>query len=158
MRIIVEGPDGAGKTTLVKELAAHFNCDILTMTEFGSKKMTDYEQKAKLNNIISDRCFLSELVYASVADRKHVLSPHEYETLIRMYQNKGWKFIILDASVECLLDRLNKRGGEDQWKIDKITNLKTIYLMLAKFYDLKIIDSENLDVNDLIKDLEEGTI
>lgn len=156
MRLIVEGPDGVGKTTIVKQLAEHFNCDILHMTEHGSKRLSDYQMKAFLDNVISDRSFLSELVYTQVFNRENPINVHEYEELIKQYQSKGWMIIILDASTKCLTERLNLRGDEDEYKVKNIADLRMFYRALAYFYDLPLINTEDLIIEDLIKDLEEG--
>lgn len=156
MKIIVEGPDGAGKSTLVRQLADHFGCDILRMTEKGSKRFEDYIEKASLNNIVSDRCFISELVYCNVFNRQTPLSIFQYEELVKYYKSLGWIFIFLDASTDCLTSRLINRGDEDDYKIQDISSLRMFYKAVAYFYSLPVLNSENLDVNQLIEDLEEG--
>ena len=156
MRIIVEGPDGAGKSTLVRKLADHFKCDILAMTEKGSKEKRDYLDKATLDNIVSDRSFLSEMVYTQVFERENPISVQEYEALIKHYLSHGWIFLILDASAKALTERLNLRGDEDEYKIKQISDIRVFYRAIAYFYDLPVINTEELDVDQLIKDLEEG--
>lgn len=156
MRLIIEGPDGAGKTTLVRQLADYFGSDILVMTEKGSKKLRDYEDKANLDNVISDRSFLSELVYTNVFERKSELSPCEYEALLNYYRAKGWVILVLDADSTCLANRLQLRGDEDEYKVRKISDLRMFYRAMAYFYDLPVIDAEHLDPMKLINDLEAG--
>lgn len=154
MRIAIDGPDGAGKTTLVKKLADQFGCDILHMTEKGSKDFFDYVDKAKLKYVISDRSFLSEFVYSKVFDRPSKLSRYEYKCLLDYYWHEGWQIIILNANPNCLMSRLNLRGDEDKCKIHNITKIYNAYNELSAQFDLPIINSENFDVDELIKDLE----
>lgn len=45
MPIIIEGPDGAGKSTLAKALADRLDMNILKMTANGGQSATEYMQK-----------------------------------------------------------------------------------------------------------------
>lgn len=155
MRIIVDGPDGAGKTTVVEQLADHYGCDIIHMTEKGSKALEDYLAKAHLDNIVSDRSFLSEVVYSSVFKRKSKITIDHIRMIFNYYRKQGWKIIILDALPHVLADRLNLRGDEDEHKIQNIARLRTAYRRLAYLLDIPIIDTEETTISDIIKKLEE---
>lgn len=156
MRIILEGPDGVGKTTLAQQLADHYGCDIIHMTEKGSKKFFDYQDKARLDNIVSDRSFFSERVYSSVFNRKEKnLTPGEVDELYYWYKRWGWKIIFLDASTETIVKRLNIRGDEDEHKIRNIEKLRATYNVVASDYNIPIIDVEKRSLQEIIKVLEE---
>lgn len=127
----------------------------MVMTEKGSKKFEDYIAKSKLDNIISDRSFLSEIVYSLVFDRDQRISLSQCEDLIKEYRENGWKFIILDASKECLVRRLNIRGDEDESIIKHIEHLRMTYRALSYFYDIPLINTESASTESIIESLEE---
>ena len=155
MRLIIEGPDGVGKTTLVNALARHFKCDILHLIGEGSKDFDDYWAKANLRNVVSDRCFLSEIVYAAAFDRHCALTSYDCDRLMTSHKGIGWKFLILDAPTEVLEERLRVRGDENPNVIKKCAELRILYRGFAKFYDLPVIDVTTTSVDDIIRMLEE---
>lgn len=155
MRIIIEGPDGVGKTTVVQALADAYGCDILHHTELGSKRPLDYHKKAQLGNMIFDRSFLSEIAYSIVFNRECNLTPTQVEELMRDYKTNCWQIVILDADTDTIVKRLNLRADEAEYKIRKISELRMVYRALAYFFNLKIIDNTHFDIDEFIKKLEE---
>jgi thymidylate kinase len=128
----------------------------MVMTEKGSKKFNNYLDKARLKQIVSDRCFLSELVYTRVFERYSTLKVSEYEQLLEYYLDNDWQIIILNASPKCLSERLNLRGDEDDYKVHNIDRISRAYYEMSIALRLPMLDSETLDIDQLIKDLEEG--
>ena len=55
MPIIIEGPDGAGKSTLAKSLADALDMNILKMTANGGQSVPEYLQKLACDGVIIDR-------------------------------------------------------------------------------------------------------
>lgn len=155
MRVILEGPDGIGKSTLANKLADHFGCDILHSTENGSKEYQDYFDKAHLDNMIMDRCFLSELVYACAFNRRSKVPARTAEKLIKIYREIGWQIIILGGSQTFLNNRLNLRGDEDEAKVAKSRDISLLYSGLSYFYGIPVIDLEHTSTEEIIKNLEE---
>ena len=66
MRIIIEGCDGVGKSTLALSLAKKYKCDIIHMTAWSPKVLSSYINRLKNKNIILDRSFISEVVYSKI--------------------------------------------------------------------------------------------
>lgn len=60
MPIIIEGPDGAGKSTLAKSLADKLDMNVLKMTANGGQSVQEYLQKLACDGVIIDRCWMSE--------------------------------------------------------------------------------------------------
>lgn len=69
MPIIIEGPDGAGKSTLAKSLADRLDMNILKMTANGGQSPDEYMQKLACDGVIIDRCWVSEQVYSDLFGR-----------------------------------------------------------------------------------------
>lgn len=144
-----------GKTTLIRQIADELDCDILSMTRCGSKEYRDYIAKAKLRHIVSDRSFLSEIVYCTVFNRECSITPLQAESLVKYYQNLGWKFYLLDADNETIRKRLCVRGDDNPYNvIDKIDSLRAAYLAFAYFFNIPILKSEELDVQKFINELK----
>lgn len=146
--------DGVGKTTLIRQIADRLECDILSMTRCGSKKVSDYLAKATLKRIVSDRSFISEVVYSTVFDRETTVTPQIGEGLIKVYKALGWKFYLLDADTETIRKRLLVRGDEDPANVENVDRLRKAYLSFAHSFDIPIIKSEELDVEKFIAELK----
>lgn len=118
MIIIVEGPDGAGKTMLAQQLSRQTGYSI----EHFSKPETD-EQKALMmgeylqiakngRNIILDRCWYSEMVYGKVMrDQAYIDYPQMYE-LERALAKNGAIVIYCTGPKAALWMRCTKRGED----------------------------------------------
>lgn len=91
MLIIAEGPDGSGKSTLIKKLANTFN---LPVYHSGGPKTTKrmYEVLAELKTMayadqtyLVDRVpFISELVYSAALNREPVIEIDELSTYFKL--------------------------------------------------------------------------
>jgi thymidylate kinase len=91
MLIIAEGPDGSGKSTLIKKLANTFNFPVY---HSGGPKTTErmYEVLKELKSMayeeqiyLVDRVpFISELVYSAAFNRKPVIEIDELSTYFEL--------------------------------------------------------------------------
>lgn len=155
MKVIVEGADGVGKSTIVNGLAEKYNCDIVRMTRWGSRNKKDYQDKLCLDNIISDRSFLSEMVYKQAFGLQPELSFSAFGTLIHIAKKQRWKFIILTAPVDVLKQRLINRGDEEDEIIKNIGFIDHLYRIYATSCNLPIFDTSKSHVmNEMRKELE----
>lgn len=104
--IIIEGIDGTGKTTLVNDLLGK-NYKLVKQDFNNASHYNKYVNiiKSSNNNSVSDRSFISEMVYGKVLTGTTKLSEEEFDNLIKLYSEYKTRIIYLYASKEILLKR-----------------------------------------------------
>lgn len=111
MLIILEGPDGVGKTTIAKRLARILNGRIIHCTKDTPNNFTYFSSiiRASENNVvIADRFCYGQFVYQNEDERNLTQEDlYELETLMLRY---GSKVVYVKASPKTITSRLNKRG------------------------------------------------
>lgn len=118
MIIIIEGPDGAGKTTLANQLSRQTKYDIV----HRSQPKTDDEKKHMMSeyvaaiksskNTILDRCWYSEMVYGPIMRDASVISYPEMYKLEKLLAKAGAIVIYATAPKAALWQRCQKRGED----------------------------------------------
>ena len=116
MHIIIDGCDGCGKTTMTNRLVKEYSLDKVIMTKFGWKALESYTQKAFLDNVVSDRSFISEYVYSKVYGRESAITDEIFDRLVTLYetQPEPWFFVILNANADTIISRVEKRGIDNE--------------------------------------------
>lgn len=118
MIIIIEGPDGSGKTTLAQQLSRQAGYPIIhksqPKTEEEKKRMMgEYIQCIKgSKNVILDRCWYSEMAYGPVMRGSSVISYPEMYELERQAAKGGAIIIYCTGPEAALWARCQKRGEE----------------------------------------------
>lgn len=112
MPIIIEGPDGAGKSTLAKSLARALDMNILKMTANGGQSVPEYLQKLACDGVIIDRCWVSEQIYSDLFGREPRIDNDDAESLTEFCWRAGIPIIVLLPPLHVVISRLNKRGDE----------------------------------------------
>lgn len=118
MIYIIEGPDGAGKTTYAEFLSSvtgfpvrHFSNP---KSEQEKAKMFDMYVEAleKNDNVIFDRSWISDMVYGPVLRGGATITPDQANMLGNMLAGKGGKVIYCTSDLRTLLERAYSRGEE----------------------------------------------
>ena len=134
MIIILEGPDGSGKTTLAEQLAKQTKYLILHRTqpktdEEKARMMSEYLQVIRTGkNMIFDRCWYSEMVYGPIMRDASVISYPEMYELERQLSKTGALLIYCTGKPEVLWKRSHTRGED-------YINHSTDHLNICKGYD-----------------------
>ena len=134
MIIIIEGPDGSGKTTLAGILSRQTGFPVVHRTqpkseEEKAKMMDGYVDAIKKGkNIIFDRCWYSEMAYGPIMRDKSVISYPEMYELEQLLTKRGALIIYCTDKPETLWYRCSKRGE------DYITDYGT-FVSICKEFD-----------------------
>lgn len=133
MIIIIEGPDGAGKSMLAQQLSRQtgYRIEHRSKPENEEQKahmMVEYLQLVKSsNNVILDRCWYSEMVYGKVMrDQAYIDYPQMYE-LERALAKNGAMIIYCTGPKAALWMRCTKRGEDYITSRDDFNNICAEY-------------------------------
>lgn len=149
MRIIVDGNDGVGKTTVAKTLKEVFN--ITSYIHLSYKDPSDfnfYNRILEKDNVIFDRSFLDELIYADVLGRKSNITPKQTQELAVKAKELGFLFII------CHTSNKNYSNDEHEEIIKNEDKIDSYFKNVVNNFNLKYFDPFNDSIIDLVKWVE----
>lgn len=151
MRYILDGCDGTGKTTKANLLAKEYKCDILHLTSWSDKRYGSYIRRLNcFDDVIFDRSFISEYVYSKVFDRYSEIDDHALESLIWSAKKLDYHIIIFTCDPSEIRDRLHIRNDECDDIINNIEKLNSLYVDVAKKYNLTVFDTSVRRKNEII--------
>ena len=151
MRIILEGIDGSGKTTLAKILADKYNLDICHCTQYDPTDYDFYRHSVRKNNIVWDRHTVGELIYSKVFDRPSTIGTEDVRLVLHYAKECGTKIYILTEDIKLIEDRLQKRGGEDHRILNNLNWIHDEFLFYADCFHIPIISTSTMTLDDIYK-------
>lgn len=140
MIIILEGPDGSGKTTLAEKLHKQTGYMLLHRTqpkteEDKKRMMEEYVQVIKAGkNCILDRSWYSEMVYGPVMRDEAIISYPQMYQLERLLAKHGAIIIYCTSTKETLWKRCKSRGEDYITDVDTFSKICDGYTTLM--YDV----------------------
>lgn len=158
MRIYLDGCDGAGKSTLAKYLSQRFKLDIFCLTKDSEKSIDRYKHLAKIENVVHDRTFLSEVVYPKVFDRENWLSDDDVCELLHESYDDGI-FVVCTAPNDRIKGRIfDRHEFEFQEVMDNLDYINSLYQELARKYDLLLVDTYVAPLQEIGDEIERRLI
>lgn len=152
MRIIIEGADGTGKTTLVKKLARTYSLDSLNINRYDPNNFNFYLETLKKTKVIFDRHFVGEMIYPKVFDRKGNLNKEDFEWLVNYSKENGIAIIILYTDESILLER--QKRNEYPEVLNNIIEINRQFIEIAKKYSIPLVDVEKMNYDDICELVE----
>lgn len=155
MKIIIEGCDGTGKTTIAKKLAKKYKCDVIHMTSKDPKDFNFYSQSLRKTKAIYDRNFISELIYPKVFKRDSVaITTDEFKLLLKHAKEEDVLIVILTASRYDISTRLHERTNEPEEILKKYVWIDKQYRKIANKYYIPLIETSYATPGDVCRQIE----
>jgi len=159
MKIIITGHDYSGKSTVLERLFKENNNGKMSYIHLSYREPTNfdfYKQTLEYSNFIMDRCFLDELIYPEIFNRKGNLSLEEATKLRDLVEEKGIKLYIFECSDEELKRRIMLRTDieEEPEVLSQINAIKQKYRLFAEYFGIPIIDTTGKTFEDIIMEMQ----
>lgn len=153
MRIIIEGADGTGKTTLAKQLADEFDLGLMHISNKDPNDLDFYYQLLRKDDVVYDRNLIGEMIYPKIFNRPGKLKEYELDYLMAKADDLGFKIFVLTAHDETLLNRLNRKEEFNCVK-DNISAINGDFLKYAGKYNLPVINTSKYGMDETFKEVK----
>lgn len=155
MRIILEGVDGAGKTTLAKILSERYGLDVCHCGTTDPADYHFYRETSRKDNVVWDRHTLGELIYPKVFDRKQQCCPEDARIVLQLgKQELGLKTLVLTADIDVLRSRLDARGNEHPKILENLEWIDEQFRWYAEDFHLPLIDTSKMTLDEIFRLIE----
>lgn len=155
MRIILEGADGTGKTTLANILADKYGLDVCHCTQHDPGDYEFYNTTIRKNNVVWDRHTIGELIYPKIFDRPAQIGCEDARIVIWNAKQLGVKIFVLTEDPVLLKQRLFTRGGEDPRILHNIESINNDFIFYAENYNVPIIRTSTMTLQEIFDLVEE---
>ena len=154
MRIILEGADGVGKTTLANILAFKYGLDICHCTQHDPADFRFYKESVRKNNVIWDRHTIGELIYPGIFNRKQQITGEDARIVLWNAKELGAKIFVLTEDLFLLQKRLLDRGGEDPRIFDSINRINNLFVFYAEQFNIPVISTSSMTLDEIFNMVE----
>ena len=153
MKIIIDGNDGTGKTTLTKKLKEEVN--ITSYIHLSYKDPCDfyfYYYLLKKEDVIFDRSFIDEKIYSKIFNRQTYIT--------NLMFNELYNQIIKEKIIVIICERKNKLYTKNEKKeiINAENEIDNYFKMIAKKYNYIIFNTEIDNYFELVKKIRKQGI
>lgn len=150
MRIIIEGCDGTGKTTLVDGLAKEFNLGKIHISNKDPNDLDFYYQFLRKDDVIFDRNLIGEMIYPKIFNRPQKLKEYELDYLIAKAKELDIKIIVLTAAI----DTINFRLKQDEFSVVRknLDYINNEFLKYAGKYNIPVINTSKYGTDETLEE------
>lgn len=153
MRIILEGCDGTGKSTLAKKLQQHYGIDYVHVTRGDPTTFGFYFNTLDKVKIVWDRHFIGEMIYPAVFGRMQRLTQRDFEILLDKARVENVVILVLTVDPQQLMINNDRPEYEEVKKNLNMINDK--FVTIANIYQIPVINTFKQSFEDIIKIIEE---
>lgn len=157
MKIIIEGCDGVGKTTLAKILADKYGLNICHCTQYDAADYNFYRQTLRKENVIWDRHTLGELIYPKIFNRPPQIGQEDARLVMHYAKQEGVRVFVLTCDDDVIRKRLLKRGNEHQSIWENVEYINAQFVFYANQFHVPIIDTSKMTLDDIFNLIEKET-
>lgn len=152
-RIIFEGIDGAGKTTMAemfakigfRKLHGKYHPEIEDLYSFYN----DVLEKNRNQRLVFDRSFISELVYGPILRKKSRLPTRQLKQLLGKLKNQQSLLVYLYAPLETLLERKKDKTIPVEYYPPLIKEYEKVLKVVETFIPVVRINTEENDPKEI---------
>ena len=112
MRLILEGPDCAGKSTMAKELAERLGLDIIKSTYYGPKTSDAYIDRLECQDMVIDRCWISEVIYSKYFGHDPGVDEYTDRILCDICVRQNIPIVVMIPPIDVIIQRMMDRGDD----------------------------------------------
>lgn len=169
MIIVIEGTDGAGKTTLAENLVAkmwtlgveteviHAGPPESGLSVFEQYALPLLERREKITRrnylLILDRWHLGELIYGPILRGKCALEPEQFTYLELLLESLGAVKIVVNTTDSAIRSRVGIHRG-DPVTAEQAIDIKELFLSLALNYPTwQVLAPETHETNEMVTEL-----
>ena len=125
MRLILEGPDCAGKSTMAKDLAERLQLDIIKSTYCGPKTIDAYRERLACQDVVIDRCWISEVIYSKYFGCQPIVDDFTDSMLCDICVKQNIPIVVMLPPIDVIIQRMMYRG--DDFYSVVFPNVQAIY-------------------------------
>lgn len=112
MLIIVEGPDGAGKTTLAKAISEETGAEYIHAGPPRAHPMAEYICELPRHDAVLDRWHLGEMIYGPLYRGQAGMTSLQFAALEQFLEQRGAVVVLCTGTTRQLVERIVARGDE----------------------------------------------
>lgn len=157
MRIIIEGADLTGKSTLAKRLAEDFDLSYVHVVRKDLHTKDFYMNLLDKHDVVFDRHFIGESVYPFLFDREPKFNKVGFDEILRKAKDLGYVIVVTYATDEQLDERVKQRPDEPQDVIGTIELANYMFMKKAieyNFLRINVADTPYERIVEMIKDAQ----